>query len=90
MPEKIGLNLNNLGTVIHVGVLIVSLTLAYGAFDKRSSMLELEQQNLSKQQELAEAEIREVNARTERIERYLISQDKKYLDTASKLHAGKD
>jgi hypothetical protein len=69
----------NIGTMIHLCILLVTITLAWGAFDKRTSMLELEIQQMSEQSKLNAMAVQDSAHRTERIERYIISRDPKYL-----------
>jgi hypothetical protein len=80
MPEKLTWDGKiNLGTMLHLAVLLVTITLAWGAFDKRTALLEMEIKQVSEQQNLTALQLEEANFRTERIERYIISRDPKYL-----------
>lgn len=80
MPEKLRWDGNvNVGTMIHLAVLLVTIVLAWGAFDKRTAILELEIQSMAEQQRVTAVQMQESNERTERIERYLISRDPRYI-----------
>lgn len=61
----------NLGTFIHLGVLLVAVVLAWAAFDRRTTVLEIQVTEQGK-------EIIEIRKQTNRIERYLQASDKAY------------
>lgn len=61
----------NLGTFIHLGVLIVAIALSWAAFDRRTTILELQVTEQGR-------EIIEIRKQTNRIERYLQGNDKLY------------
>jgi hypothetical protein len=79
MPEKLRWDGTiKLGDVLRIGSIIVVIALAWGQFDKRATVLELQIKTIADQQAALVSRIEESNARTERVERYLISRDPAY------------
>jgi len=93
MPEKLRwdgtVNFGTIGTVVQLVALLVAIVVAWGQFDKRATVLELQMSLVEEQQKAASAAIVDSNQRTERIERYLISKDPKYVEQFG-LPDGKD
>lgn len=72
MPDGFKLDKSvSLGVLIHLAVLVVTITLAWSAFDRRTTILELQVSEQSKT-------IQDIKAQTNRIERYLMAQDPQY------------
>ena len=61
----------NVGTVIQIIVLIISVTLAYAAFDRRETLLEMRFDAVDKT-------VQQVDRQTNRVEHYLSSKDPDY------------
>jgi hypothetical protein len=67
----------NVGSVIQLLILGVTLVMAWSSFDKRLSIIEM--------QRTSEMDsVRSIDERTERIERYLLTHDPHYLDQIPK------
>jgi hypothetical protein len=73
----------NVGTMLHLSVLVVTIVLAWASFDKRTSILDVQLQQMAESQKIQLKAITDASIRTERIERYLISKDPKYLEQFS-------
>lgn len=69
-PWKVDRNVN-MGTMIHLVVLATTILFAWASFDKRTTILEMQFQEQSKT-------MQNIASQTNRIERYLMSQDKQY------------
>jgi hypothetical protein len=81
VPEKLRLNGEiSVGTVIHIIVLVVTISVAWGKFDERAALLEQKLEDVTKQQAALALQLTEESQRTEQVERYLIGRDRTYPD----------
>ncbi len=68
----------SVGTVIHIVVLVVTIVVAWSKFDERAALLEQKMEQMGAQQTALIQQLEKSGARTERVERYLISRDRNY------------
>jgi hypothetical protein len=71
----------SLGTVIHIGVLIVGLSLAWGAFSQRLHDIEVQHAMLAHR-------IEKIDASTARMEMYMLHHDPDYINLMPRPGAG--